>query len=208
MRPEPYDRGDEILNRRTTTVRTILFLIILGTLPLYLVGFLLWATAPADDGSGSGLDATPTIAGTFTPIGSDATATEPRPTNTPFPTLPGPLATPRQFATSPNRIPTSSGPVFPQPTLAPTLTFPPTFAPPTVMATTIPLPTVVIPTNTQPPAVPTNTDVPAPTATQVIPTNTVAPQPTSTDAPLATTIPLVDPTPTLEDTDGGAGPAP
>jgi hypothetical protein len=163
MTQTPYDP----FNRRRTTLRMIFFLIIVGTIPFYVVGFLLWATAP----SGQSRNGGETSIVTNTPIGADATATN---------TLP-PL--PTQF---PTRTPIGGGinPTPPQ-FVIPTSVFP------TVVATNIPLPTAtdfIIPTSTQAPTLtPIPSETPIPTLTfTAIPTETPLPPPSDTPTPTAT----------------------
>jgi hypothetical protein len=180
----------EAVERRRQIIRIILFFIILGTLPFYCAGFVLWGTAKPRAG------AVTTPFTTNTPIGNDVVATD-----TLFPTLSlvggsptsiSPLRpTPLQF------IPPSGGgaivistatffvqPFIPSATLAPTLTLIPTSAP---------LPTVVPPTSA-----PLPTDIPLPTSTP-IPTDTPVPPtdtPVPTDAPIPTDVPTDVPTAT------------
>lgn len=186
----PYDLNPQRGNRRQTLLRTIFFLIILGTLPFYLLGFILWGTAP-DRSVQQPLN---TPAFTNTPLGGEAAPTEPiatwtlRPTNTPWSIG----STPIQF-TPPPVIPTrflSPTPVFiPTSTAAPTLTLIPTSTPD-------------LPTNTPIPP-PTDTPLPAATTTPVPPpTLTHTPPPAPTDPPPAVTNTLpAEPTPLLPPTD-------
>ena len=95
----------ESIQRRRRMIRIILFVIILGTMPFYCVGFLLWGTAkPAGAEQHSVLP-------TSTPIGIDLTPTIP-PTVTPFSltiTIAAPLQpTPLQFIPI-NRPPDTGG---------------------------------------------------------------------------------------------------
>lgn len=166
----------EAIERRRRVLRTILFLIIIGTFPFYCLGFYLWGTSPASRST-----AAETITPTWTPIGSDLL----RPTNTFEPTITplfsptalGPLQpTPPQFlppvsVASPTPqffFPTATFVTIPTSTTAPSLTPFPTFTP--------------LPSNTPPP-IPTNT--PLPTNTEA-PTNTPLPPPTDTPPPETT----------------------
>jgi hypothetical protein len=171
MRGSPYDAPQS--DRRRTVLRSVFFFIIVGTLPFYLLGFILWGTAPDN----SQRNITP-IVSTQTPIGGDVTPTTPpatwtpRPTNTPLSGL-GP--TPGQF------IP----PVIP--TQFPTLT------PFVVIPTGTPAPTLT--------PFPTNTPLPLPTETPLpLPSDTPRPQPTNTSQPTNTPQPL--PTNTSAGDDG------
>src|SRR5262245_21203193 len=122
----------ESVERRRRLLRTVLFLIILGTLPFYCLGFWLWGTSPA-----RGAIQTETPTSTWTRI--DSNTTLPRtlqPTMAPLfsqTTLSPLLPTPGQFipvfpTQPPVFIPTSTQPpvIIPTSTIAPTLTFPPT----------------------------------------------------------------------------------
>lgn len=167
-------------NRSQRTLRIVLFSVILGTLPLYCLGFLLWGTAPRAAGvrTPTPLTQQPGIA-TATFIPGVATNTPfALPSNTPFL-----INTPGQFF--PTQIPatlffpTATTYYPPFPTLAPTLTLIPTQAPtltplpPTATNTSLPIPTDTLPptaTNTLP--LPTETPTETPTAT---PTDTVIP---------------------------------
>ncbi len=169
-------------NRSQRNLRIVLFAVILGTLPLYCLGFLLWGTAPRQNAQRT---PTATLDQQFIP-----TSTFPPgfASNTPLvlPTITQPLfATPGQFLPSPI-VPTLFFPTattfFPQqPTLAPTLTpITPTatFLPPTATNTTIPMPTStpITPTATQIPPTATSLPTETPTETQTAtPTDTVIP---------------------------------
>lgn len=168
-----------VLNRRRN-IRIVLFIIIVGTLPFYCAGFLLWGTARPRGAA----NVTAPIGATNTPLVGEPTQIIP-PSSTPFgltPTLLSPLQpTPLQFVPI-QRPPTLTPafiPVIPTSTLAPSLTPFPTITP---FPTATPLPTntdVPPPTNTDIPPVPTNTDVPP------LPTNTPLPfdPPTNTPDP-------------------------
>lgn len=189
----PYDLNPQRGSRRQTLLRTIFFLIILGTLPFYLLGFILWGTAP--DRSAQTVLRTPTP--THTPIGGEAiTATDPPATWTPRPTFtPGGLGpTPGQFIPPPV-VPTRF--LSPTPMFIPTSTDAPTLTP---FPTNTPVP---LPTSTPLPP-PTNTPLPPPTNTPApLPTNTPVPLPTNTPVPLPTNTPASpeQPTPLLPPTD-------
>jgi type VI secretion system secreted protein VgrG len=173
--------GIERIIRERRYLRILLFLIILGTLPFYCIGFVLWGTARRPNLS-PGLNTA-----TFTPIGADSRPTNTMPpTTTPLAgtaTLISPLQpTPRQFVPLPTQPPTV---VF-----IPTATFAPTLTP--------------FPTNL--PA-PTQTPIPAPTETPLLlPTETLLPAPTETPIDTPTDVPLLPPTETPLPTD--ALPAP
>ncbi|MCL4252412.1 MAG: hypothetical protein KJ043_01370 [Anaerolineae bacterium] len=156
----------EIIERRRTFIRVGLFFVIIGTMPFYLLGFILWGTTPDRNAP----QAAPT---------SESTAIRNTETNTPLPsntfiTLPttSPLGpTPGQFNPPPVIIRTNT----PPPVFIPTSTFAPTITP---FPTNTPLPT-----NTQVITIPTFT--PEPTATDVIllpPTDT-PPPPETTASP-------------------------
>ncbi|GAB4527058.1 MAG: hypothetical protein OHK0046_44500 [Anaerolineae bacterium] len=150
----------EAILRRRTLVRTILFLVILGTLPFYLLGFILWGTAQDPNAP----EATNTPPATNTITGLDATATNPLVTSTPRPTET--QAEPLPPTSPPFTIPTRF--LSATPTLfIPTSTTAPTLTPP-------------VPTDTPTPT-PTNTDVP-PQPTE-IPTLPLLEPPTDTPAP-------------------------
>ena len=148
--------------RRARNIRIVLFIVILGTLPLYCAGFFLWGTArPRSAGV--------PLAATNTPIGSDVTATVGLPTVTPLgltPSLLSPLQpTPLQF--NPINRPTVFAPptatpflvpIIPTDTLAPTLTLIPSFTP---LPTETPFPSVT-PPPTESPAVAPPTQTPLP----------------------------------------------
>jgi hypothetical protein len=143
-----------------------LFLIILGTLPFYLLGFWLWGTAPSSNSSA----AEGTVTATQTPIGIDASATDLLPTITPRATSTALFQlnpTPIQFIPPPQFSSPTPFVIIPQPTLAPTLT-------PFPSATPIPLPSAT------PIPLPTNTPLPLPTD---IPPATPLPPPSDTPAP-------------------------
>jgi hypothetical protein len=155
----------EAIERKRRNIRIVLFIIILGTLPMYCAGFVLWGTAPRQSVNADGA-----LVATQTPIGSDITFTPGLPTVTPLnlnPTLLSPLQpTPLQFIPI-NRPPLPTQPLIPNiptSTLAPTLTLIPSNPP--ELPTQTPLPTDVptetpFPTNTDvPPEIPTNTPLP------------------------------------------------
>lgn len=163
------------LDRRRRTLRIVLFSIILGTLPLYLLGFLLWVSAPQRP-----QQRTPTATLDQIVVTTAAFAS-----NTPLFTTQTAilLATPTNFVPPQQTFifPTATIPVVifpPVSTLAPTLTIPPTWTPitptwtpitPTLTFTLIPIPT----------------DTPSPT-TIILPTDTPSPTPTETQTPTET----------------------
>ncbi len=149
------------------TIRIVLLVIILLTLPCYCLGAILLATAPESQATRSG-------GGTPVPTLGGVTAS---PTVTPFSlATPTPLGGPlRPTATQLFLYPTVPQIVFPtatitplptwtplpQPTVAPTLTVPPTATlPPTV---TLPPTEIPLPTNTPVPPQDTPTMEPTPT---------------------------------------------
>jgi hypothetical protein len=154
----------DIIERRRRNLRVILFAVILGTLPLYCLGILLWGTAPQGD-----VTPQPTSIASLTPIIIGSPSVTPLATNTQV-TLPTFILpnTPTQF------VPATFFPTFifptltPTPFIFPTLTSAPTLTP---FPTLTPLPTL------------TNTLIPLPTATPT-PTNTLFP--TDTETPTAT----------------------
>jgi hypothetical protein len=165
---------------RNRLYRNIFIFVILGTLPLYCIGFALWGFGPASSSA-------PIPRATNTTIGNEQFETETPSrtpvTRTPLSTLP---PTPFQF----NPVPTSA---FVFQTWTPTMIFllTPTDAP---TLTVVPTNTFIPPTNTFIPP-PTNTFVPPPTNTlqptetwtpvpQVeIPTQDILPPPTDTPNP-------------------------
>ena len=170
------------IERRRRTLRIVLFSVILGTLPLYCLGFFLWGTAPNPAAN----TRTPTPTTTI----RAATTVAPNGTNTLFPSATQPLInTPGQTFPTAVIPPTFVFPtqtpiiIFPTLTTAPSLTPVPTFTPitPTLTWTTIPIPTStpITPTLTWTPITPTfapPTETPTPTETMTeTPTNTVIP---------------------------------
>lgn len=147
--------------RRQRNIRIVLFIVILGTLPLYCAGFFLWGTARP-------LVSDVPTAATNTPIGSDVTATVGLPTVTPLaltPTILSPLQpTPLQFIPIIRPtvfVPTATPflvPIIPTDTLAPTLTLILSFTP---LPTDTPFPSVT-PPPTETPLVALPTDTPLP----------------------------------------------
>lgn len=168
---QPYDPLEET-HPRQTLVRGVLFLVILGTLPFYVLGFVLWGTAP-DNANAE--QVTPTATNTIIGDGGPSLTPTLRNTGTPFPTISPLNPTPLQFIT-PNIPPTIFIPptivIPPTGTNAPTLTpFPTNTVPPTL--TPIPTNTIVVSTNT-----------PLPTATFLAPpSDTPLPPPTNTPVP-------------------------
>ncbi|MEP7293663.1 MAG: hypothetical protein ABI835_17885 [Chloroflexota bacterium] len=159
------------VERRRRNLRIGLFSVILGTLPLYCLGFLLWGTAPNRNVR------TPTAVTTsISTLQTSATRTLP-PTLTPFqfPTQNVPTQIVPQFTFNPPTAvipptiiqPTATNFIFPTSTIAPTLTFLPTFTTaPT--ETPIPIPTLELPTITSIPTA-TATETPTETATYAEP---------------------------------------
>lgn len=177
------------IEARRRTLRIILFIIILATLPFYCVGIVLWISAPQSPSvrplSTSTLppaQATtlPGLLVSPTPLGGGTgfvTATRPPalpPTPGQFipPVVPPAIIPPTRFltATPPPLVITATFPGLIIPTLAPTLTPIPSLTPIPVTNTPIPLPTEtpipVLPTNTFPPppdsdgdGIPDNLDV-------------------------------------------------
>lgn len=150
-------RSSQPFTRRRQLLRTVLFLIILGTIPFYCLGFWLWGTSPASR--------TPRETGvptaTWTPIGFDSRSTP----------ITAPSVTP--FMTSTFISPLQPTPIQFNP--VPTVFIPPTSFIPTSTA-------VIIPTSTQAPTLtPIPTDTPLPTNTP-IPSET--PLPPASDTPL------------------------
>lgn len=163
----------EAVERRRRWLRIGLFVIILGTLPFYFLGFVLWGTAPPR------ATAPITPLASLTPIGAGVTVTAGLPTVTPMsltmtnssPLLPTPLqfvplpalstATPFGGLSTPVFIPSST--VAPSLTPFPTLTAAPTLTPLPVITNT-PLPP--LPTET-PTWTPTFTETPTATNTEV-----------------------------------------
>ncbi len=176
-------------NQRRNTFRVILFMIILGTLPFYLLGFWLWGTAPAANAVMEIPSATNTA------IGADITPTDIPPTRTLRPTntrLPNLAATPIQFNPPPRPTNTQIPIVIPTTTLAPTLT--PIIPTATLVstATLVPTMTLIPPTDTPP------TDIQPPTDPPVVATNTPLPF-----LPTGTLPPVILPPPSDTPQDGG-----
>jgi len=171
----------QMLEQRRRNIRIVLFIVILGTLPFYCAGFLLWGTA------GFGARESETTLATNTPIGSNLTALPTGfPTVTPLSltsTLLSPLQpTPLQF--NPGSRPTVFVPT--QNVIQPTI-----FIPTSTLAPTL------TPFPTQPPVIPTSTplptDVPIPTK-EPLPTFTPLPTETPTETPLPIEPPVEVPT--------------
>lgn len=144
------------------TIRIVLLVIILLTLPCYCLGAILLATAPESEASRATATQPPTLGGrTASPTVTPFTFASPTPRSDPlratatqlflYPTVPQ-IVFPT-FTITP--LPTWTPP--PQPTVAPTLTVPPS---PTLPPTVAPVPTDS-PAPTVPPA---PTDTPVPTA--------------------------------------------
>ncbi len=159
------------IERRRRNLRILLFAIILGTLPLYCLGFLLWGTAPQR------------IVRTITPQPITAQPTfEPSATDVqfatliPFPTVNIVVPPTSQPFQPPVIIPPTSVPFFPTATFYnfPTATNAPTLTP---FPTTTPLPT--------------DTPIPIPSDTPIpVYTDTATPTSTATETPTETVIPF------------------
>lgn len=156
--------------RRRNVLRGVLLVIIIGTLPFYCLGFVLWGNAP------QALDRiTATSTETNTPIGGDLTLTT---TNTPTQIVTTTLLATLQPSPSGFTPPIatrflSATPFFPTATLAPTLTF----APPTITPAPSDTPSPIPPSPTPlPPA----SDTPQPTIEILDPTATFE-EPTATE---------------------------
>ena len=183
---QPYDVYDDAISRRRTFVRVGLFVVILGTMPFYVLGFILWGTASdADAGSET------TIAtATNTAIGENEASATPLDTSTPivFATIDQLRSTPLQY-NPPVVIPTNPPAIIPTSTNAPTLTLFPTNTP-VPQATNTEAPTdVPLPTDTEIP-----TEIPLPTNTEIpteapLPSPTPLPPPSDTPAPEVTADP-------------------
>lgn len=160
------------------SLRIILFIIILATLPFYCVGIVLWVSAPAAPQRVLGpststlppltrqvtVNPPPGIVASPSPLGGFVTVTRSPLINTPGqfvpPVLPPvvPLATRFLSATPPPLVITATVPGIIIPTLAPTLTPIPSLTPVPLTDTPIPPP----PTNTPIPPPPTPTTPPLP----------------------------------------------
>ncbi|MDX2079104.1 MAG: hypothetical protein SFZ02_21925 [bacterium] len=152
----------EVVARRRTFIRVGLFLVIVGTMPLYLIGFVLWGTSP-DPKAPTQLTQAPLT----TPLGNNTATSTTRATLTllPVSTL-SPLGpTPGQF--------------IPPPILVRTNTPPPVFIPTSTTAPTLtPFPTVTpFPTNTDLPVIPTFTPIPPASDTPLPPPSDTPPPP-------------------------------
>lgn len=173
------------VDTRRRNLRIVLFIIILGTLPFYFIGFVLWGTAPSGN-SPRNLTATatftpqtlqPTITGT---IRLDLTMVVTS-------TLTSPLQpTPIQF------IPGGGGSYIP----------PGGQQPPPIQLS--PTPIIIIPTATLAPTLtpyPTETPVPLPTSTTIpiFPTDPPLPTDPPPDTATPTETPTEFPSPTQED---------
>lgn len=176
MRDNAYDPFE----RRRTTLRIIFFLIIVGTVPFYIGGFVLWGTAPANGRGGQ------TPIATITPVGADNSATPspiaswtPQPTRTPVASI----VPPPQFVVPTSAFPTAI-PTQPPPTETPFIPPTPTDAP---TLTPIPSPTPIPPATDTPLPPPTDTPLPPPTAT-----TTATPTATMTATATATATPTVE----------------
>jgi hypothetical protein len=115
-----------------TILRGVLFLIILGTLPFYVIGFIVLGsngTTPPDDENIS-------TAITETPLGADKTLS-PTPSTTPTRNLTATLPSNLQ-PTPPNFIPPTRPPA----------TFPPATFPPVIIPTDTPAPTLTVAVDT------------------------------------------------------------
>ncbi len=126
-----------LMEKRRRNLRIILFVIILGTLPLYCLGFILWGTSPITRGFST--PTSPPVTAGFI-IEATATPNQQLPSLTPFtfPTQDVILPPSPYFPPAVTRFlsPTATFYIFPSATNAPTLTL--TSVPPS--ATPIPLP--------------------------------------------------------------------
>jgi hypothetical protein len=161
-----------LVEKRRRNLRIVLFVIILGTLPLYCLGFLLWGTSPPPRNVRASTN--PPVTAGFT-IEASPTPNEVLPSLTPFtfPTQNVVLPPSPYFPPAVTRFlsPTPTFYIFPTVTAAPTLTIAPSDTP--------------LPSDTPIP-IPTDTPIPIPTDTPV-PTDTTAP--TVTDTPTETATP-------------------
>lgn len=170
------------IDKRRRNLRTLMVAIILGTLPFYCAGILLYLTAPRNSPIPANSQTPPGNA-TNTPLGGLASVTPQgfNPTNTPL------------GQSTFNPLPPTSNPFQPPPIL-PTAFVPTSFIPPTsfVFPTLTPAPSLTqIPTWTpQPTWTPMPSETPMPTWT---PTATM----TMTDTPFVpdTPIPFIEDTP-------------
>lgn len=158
-------RSSQQFERRRNVLRSVLFVIIVGTIPFYCLGFWLWGTSPASRAP----QETSIPTASWTPIGRDSQGTSIlAPSITPFAT--GTFVSPLQ------PTPIQFNPVNPAPVA--TSFIPPTAFVPSATA-------VIIPTSTFAPTltpIPTNTPIPLPTNT-LVPTATPLPPPTDTPLP-------------------------
>ncbi len=165
------------VERRRRNLRILLFVIILGTLPLYCLGFLLWGTAPQR--TVRTLTPQPlTAQSTF-----EASATNvPFATFIPFPTLNIVVPPTSQPFQPPVIIPPTSVPFFPTATF---FNFPTSTNAPTLT----PFPTITPFPSDTPIPIPSETPIPIPSDTPIpVYTDTATPTPTGT--PTETVIPF------------------
>jgi hypothetical protein len=169
------------VEKQRRNLRIVLFSIILGTLPLYCLGILLWGTAPQRT------QRTATVAATAQPLTAQPSATVVLfPSLTPFqfptqnvvlpPTQQQTYYFPTQVYVPPTQVyypPTATYFIPPVPTNAPTLTPYPTITPLPPSQTPIPIPSAT--------SIP-----PSETPIQILPSDT----PAMTETPTETVIPF------------------
>ncbi len=165
------------VERRRRNLRISLFVIILGTLPLYCLGFLLWGTAPQR------IVRTPTPESITQPPTFTVSPTNVQfATLTPFPTVGFVVPPTSQPFQPPVIIPPTSVQIFPTATF---FNFPTSTNAPTLT----PFPTITpFPTDTPLP-IPSDTPIPPPSDTP-IPVYTDTATATATETPTETVIPF------------------
>lgn len=109
------------IESRRRNLRIVLMVIIVGTIPLYLIGLMLWGTAPAQNAPSISLTPILTLSLTETPASPAPVTVESSVTPPPAITLPGLLPTSAITAPQPTRF-LSATPLIPTATFAPTLT--------------------------------------------------------------------------------------
>jgi hypothetical protein len=191
------------VDTRRRNLRIVLFIIILGTLPLYFIGFVLWGTAPSGNTTRGITTPTatftpqtlqPTITGTvrldLTAVVTSTLVSPLQPTPIQFVPGGGGSYIPPGGGQQPPPIQLSPTPVIiiPTSTLAPTLTPYPTLTP------------IPLPTSTTIPVFPT--DPPPPTEPPPLPTD--PPTLTPTETPTELPSPTIDGEGAPPETEGGA----